>query len=76
MILEGVKLMILGMGIVCIFLLILMVLIQLSSVVFRENATIPKSSVAIGAKTPDHNLVTILSAAITAYRSKKQQDKE
>ena len=70
MILEGVKLMIVGMSIVYIFLIILMGLIVLSSKIFKEN---PVPTVTNKNIKPEKNndLITVISTAVSVYRSRK-----
>lgn len=70
MILEGIKLMIVGMSIVYIFLIILMGLIVLSSRIFKEKP----APIATGKNIePEKNddLITAISTAISVYISRK-----
>jgi len=71
MILEGLKLMVLGMAIVYIFLIILMLLF-LSSKLFKGKAmATPSSGISPSAKSTD-NLIAVLSAAVSSYRNRKK----
>ena len=72
MILEGLKLMVLGMAIVYIFLIVLMVFVFLSSRIFKGSAvTAPSSGAGTTSKSADE-LVAVLSAAISSYRNRKK----
>ena len=70
MILEGLKLMALGMFIVFIFLIALMILVIISARVFKGHAYATPSSRIASSKRPDEDIIAVLSAAITAYRKK------
>lgn len=70
MILEGLKLMIVGMSIVYIFLIILMGLIVLSSRVFKEKQAPISPRKNIEPEKSD-DLITVISTAISVYRSRK-----
>lgn len=69
MIIEGLKLMVLGMVIVCVFLTVLMVLIHLSAKVIKKYTPLPTSS-SYSASARNNDLIAVLSAAISAYRNK------
>ena len=71
MIVEGFKLMIIGMVIVYVFLITLMFLVILTSKFFKgkPSATTPTTSAG---KTDGGELTAVISAAIAAYRSKKE----
>ncbi len=72
MILEGLKLMVLGLAIVYIFLIILMLLVFLSSKLFKGKAmATPSSGISPSAKSTD-NLIAVLSAAVSSYRNRKK----
>ena len=74
MIVEGLKLMVLGMAIVYVFLIILMVLIIISARVFRAHSMVtPSSSGVSSAKRADDDLIAVLSAAISAYRNRNKK---
>lgn len=72
MIIEGLKLMVIGMAIVYLFLVILMILIMFSAKVFKSGtlATTPYQS---SSKTSDSELIAVVSAAISAYRAKRKR---
>ena len=66
MILEGLKLMVLGMVIVYIFLIVLMIFVFLSSRIFKGRAmATPSPGVSAVSKSADE-LVAVLSAAISS----------
>ena len=72
MILEGLKLMVLGMVIVYIFLIVLMIFVFLSSRIFKGSAiTAPSPGLSTPSKSADE-IVAVLSAAISSYRNKKK----
>ena len=72
MILEGLKLMLLGMVIVYIFLIVLMIFVFLSSRIFKGSAVpAPSTGVSTASKSADE-LVAVLSAAISSYRNRKK----
>ena len=72
MILEGLKLMVLGMVIVYIFLIVLMIFVFLSSKIFKNTTvTAPSTGVSPSTKSADE-LVAVLSAAISSYRNRKK----
>ncbi|MGI9534479.1 MAG: OadG family protein [Thermodesulfobacteriota bacterium] len=70
MILEGFKLMVLGMVIVYVFLIILMVLVIISAKVFKGHALTTSYSHISSAKKADDDLIAVLSAASSAYRNR------
>ncbi len=65
--------MIIGMGIVYIFLILLMVLIMISSRFFKQDLTVQTGAAAVEGKKPDTDLIAVLSAAISAFRSKRRK---
>lgn len=72
MVIEGLKLMALGMSIVLIFLIILMLLIILFSRIFKSRAvSVPSSGRVSGAGSAD-DLLAVISAAISSYRNRKK----
>ena len=72
MIVEGLKLMVLGMVIVYIFLILLMVMVYFSSRVFKGHAMATPSAISPAKKAED-DLIAILSAAISAYRNRNKK---
>lgn len=70
MIVEGLKLMVIGMAIVYIFLVVLMLLVILSAKIFKGKAT---PVILKNRKTSIKNdeLTAVISAAIAAYRARK-----
>ena len=73
MILEGLKLMVLGMVIVYIFLVVLMFLVILSSKLFKINpAATPSSGKSPSVQSAD-DLIAVLSAAVSSYRNRKKR---
>jgi len=72
MILEGLKLMVLGMAIVYIFLIILMLFVILSSKLFKGKAMATPSSNINSSTKSDGDLIAILSAAVSSYRNRKK----
>ncbi len=69
MIIEGLKLMVLGMVIVYVFLTVLLVLVRLSADVIKKRMPLPTSG-SRSASARNNDLIAVLSAAISAYRSK------
>ncbi len=70
---EGLKLMLLGMGSVFIFLLMLVVSMKLMSKLaqFLQPVEISPAAIQPHLSTPDDpNLVAVISAAVAAYRNK------
>ncbi len=75
MILEGLKLMVLGMVIVYIFLIVLMIFVFLSSRIFKGSVLASSSpAVSTSSKSADE-LVAVLSAAVSSYRNRKKSKK-
>ena len=72
MIVEGLKLMVIGMAIVYIYLIILMLLIILSSRIFKGKVMATPSSHFTSATKSSDNLIAVLSAAISSYRNRKK----
>ena len=71
--LEGFKLMLLGMGSVFIFLLMLVISMKLMSMLAQllEPAEAASSTIQPQLSTPaEQNLVAVISAAVAAYRNK------
>lgn len=71
MIVEGFKLMIIGMVIVYIFLITLMFLVMLTSRFFKGKPSAVTPARTAG-KTDGNELIAVISAAIAAYRSRKE----
>lgn len=72
MILEGLKLMVLGMVIVYIFLIVLMIFVVLSSRLFKGKVmATPSAGIKPSAKSAD-DLIAVLSAAVSSYRNRKK----
>ena len=72
MILEGLKLMVLGMVIVYLFLIILMFLVILSSKLFKVKATATQSSGISTSVQSANDLIAVLSAAVSSFRNRKK----
>ena len=72
MIIEGLKLMVLGMVIVYVFLIVLMILVNISAKVFK-GSTLTGLSTVSSAKKAEDELIAVLSAAITAYRKRTKK---
>lgn len=71
MVIEGLKLMVIGMTIVFLFLIVLMLLVMLSARVFKHGAaSVPKTASAPVADQ-ESDLIAVISAAISRYRSGK-----
>ncbi|MBG7602279.1 MAG: OadG family protein [Gammaproteobacteria bacterium] len=71
--LEGLKLMLLGMGSVFIFLLMLVISMKLMSRLaqFLQPAEVAPAAIHSHPSTPQvPNLVAVISAAVAAYRNK------
>lgn len=76
MILEGLKLVIIGMGIVFIFLSILMLSMIVTAKLLRQDIEVQKDALNIGAleaKSTEGSLIPILSAAIAAFRARRKK---
>jgi sodium pump decarboxylase gamma subunit len=76
MIFEGVKLAILGMGVVFIFLLLLIFFIYLSSKILRKYTEQEINASTIGSRSQgslmqDKKLLNVIGAAISKYKNKK-----
>jgi len=72
MIVEGLKLMVIGMAIVYVFLIVLMLLIILSSRIFKGKVMATPSSKLTSATKSADDLIAVLSAAISSYRNRKK----
>lgn len=72
MVIEGLKLMVIGMTIVYIFLIILMLLVILSARLLKRRSVSvsPASTAATGDQ--DSDLIAVISAAISRYRAGKK----
>lgn len=71
MVIEGLKLMVIGMTIVFLFLIVLMLLVILSARLFKQGAaSVPKVTSAPAAGQ-ESDLIAVISAAISRYRSGK-----
>lgn len=71
MVIEGLKLMVIGMTIVFLFLIVLMLLVILSARLFKQGgASVPKTTSAPVADQ-ESDLIAVISAAISRYRSGK-----
>ncbi len=75
MILEGFKLMVLGMVIVYIFLIVLMIFVVLSSKLFKGRAMAATSSGMSPSSKSADELIAVLSAAVSSYRNRKKGSK-
>lgn len=69
MILEGVKLMVVGMVIVYVFLVVLMLSVILSARLFKDGDPSSSSRGAAPAARSRGNVVAVISAAVAAYRA-------
>ncbi|MXZ12683.1 MAG: hypothetical protein F4Y78_01535 [Candidatus Dadabacteria bacterium] len=73
MILEGVKLMVIGMAIVYVFLLVLMLSVMLSAKLFKDSDA--RASSDSGApQRSRRDVIPIIAAAVAAYRAKHTGD--
>jgi sodium pump decarboxylase gamma subunit len=73
MILEGVKLMVIGMSIVYVFLLVLMLSVMLSAKLFKDSdASAPSDPGA--SKKSRRDVIPVIAAAVAAYRAKHAGD--
>jgi sodium pump decarboxylase gamma subunit len=74
MVIEGLKLLLLGMGTVYLFLIILMYSVQ-GVGVFLQNKFPVKSTLTQPTYSPnnDNTLVAVISAAITAFKSGRKE---
>lgn len=73
MILEGAKLMVIGMVIVYIFLLVLMLSVMLSAKLFKDSGA-RASSDAKASTSSRRNVLPVIAAAVAAYRAKHADD--
>lgn len=73
MILEGVKLMVIGMSIVYIFLLVLMVSVMLSAKLFKDSDVRAPSGPGASKKSR-RDVIPVIAAAVAAYRAKHAGD--
>lgn len=73
MILEGVKLMVIGMAIVYIFLLVLMVSVMLSAKLFKDS-DVRAPSGPVASKKARRDVIPVIAAAVAAYRAKHAGD--
>ena len=73
MILEGVKLMVIGMAIVYVFLLVLMLSVMLSAKLFKDSDA-RVSSDTEASKKSRRNVIPVIAAAVAAYRAKHAGD--
>ena len=71
MIIEGLKLMVLGMAVVYLFLIILMLLTVLSSKLFKGHSVVSQSPNLPSTK-PGDDIIAVISAAIASFRNKKK----
>lgn len=73
MILEGVKLMVIGMAIVYVFLLVLMLSVMLSAKLFKDSdARVSSDAAPLPRSRKD--VVPVIAAAVAAYRAKHTGD--
>ena len=70
MILEGLKLMVVGMVIVYVFLILLMLSVFLSARLFRDDARSSPSGEAAARRGSRGNIVAVIAAAVAAHRAK------
>ncbi|MCY3986949.1 MAG: OadG family protein [Candidatus Dadabacteria bacterium] len=73
MIIEGVKLMVIGMAIVYVFLIVLMFSVMLSARLFKDSG----AGASAGPVTPvksRRNVTPVIAAAVKAYRTKRAGD--
>lgn len=73
MILEGVKLMVIGMAIVYVFLLVLMLSVMLSAKLFKDSDTSAPPDPGASAKSR-RDVIPVIAAAVAAYRAKHADD--
>lgn len=73
MILEGVKLMVIGMAIVYVFLLVLMLSVMLSAKLFKDSDA-RASSGSAASRRSRKDVIPIIAAAVAAYRAKHVDD--
>lgn len=73
MILEGVKLMVIGMAIVYVFLLVLMLSVMLSAKLFKDSDVRASSDPGVSRKS-GKDVIPVIAAAVAAYRAKHAGD--
>jgi oxaloacetate decarboxylase gamma subunit len=73
MILEGVKLMVIGMAIVYVFLLVLMLSVMLSAKLFKDSDARAPSDPGTPTKSRK-DVIPVIAAAVAAYRAKHAGD--
>ncbi len=73
MILEGVKLMVIGMSIVYVFLLVLMLSVMLSAKLFKDSDAHVSSDAGASPRSR-RGVVPVIAAAVAAYRAKHADD--
>ena len=73
MILEGVKLMVIGMIIVYVFLLVLMLSVMLSAKLFKDSDARVSSDTG-ASQGSRKNVVPVIAAAVAAYKAKHSGD--
>ena len=73
MILEGAKLMVIGMIIVYIFLLVLMLSVMLSAKLFKDS-DVRVSSDSGAPQKSRRDVIPVIAAAVAAYRAKHAGD--
>ena len=73
MILEGVKLMVIGMAIVYAFLLVLRLSVMLSAKLFKDSDA-PAPSDTGASRKSRKDVIPVIAAAVAAYRAKHAGD--
>lgn len=73
MILEGVKLMVIGMSIVYVFLLVLMISVMLSAKLFKDSDVHAPSDPGASRKSR-RDVIPVIAAAVAAYKAKHAGD--
>ena len=73
MILEGVKLMVIGMAIVYVFLLVLMLSVMLSAKLFKDSDVRAPSDSGPSTKSR-RDVIPVIATAVAAYRAKHADD--
>ena len=71
MIIEGLKLMVLGMAVVYLFLIILMLLTVVSSKLFKGHSVVSQSP-NVSSTGQGDDILAVISAAIASFRKKKK----
>ena len=74
MIIEGLKLMVIGMIIVYIFLIVLMLFVMLSAKLFKGSGLVSAPPV-IKEATDNADIIAVVSAAISKFKSNKSKRK-